>query len=132
MNREDRENRFHRIVEVVQSVLKNSPAQKACVCRQVGEKAVKAVHYGRRARFVSEHSVYRLLKEVEDCIPADRLILETAGTLDQYCIPARYPNGLPDGDSLEVYTRKQTRNALGVTGRILEFASLMPGGLETL
>jgi HEPN domain-containing protein len=42
--------------------------------------------------------------------------------LDQYYIPTRYPNGIPDGAPFEVYTRDQAAEALETAAAILDHA----------
>lgn len=87
-------------------------AQACFICQQSGEKALKALAYRRGQRFVPGHSLFELVKSLQ----ADYLGLaeyyETAGLLDQYYVPTRYPNGLPDGVPHEVFSEKQAREAL--------------------
>lgn len=95
-------------------------AQTCFLCQQAGEKAVKAVHYGQGERFVLGHSIHGLLKKMDD--PKAKLLLDQAGILDQYYIPARYPNGLPEGAPFEVYARKQAEEALSYAEALIRFA----------
>ena len=47
---------------------------------------------------------------------------EVAQQLDQYYIPTRYPNGLPDGIPADVFTRAQAEGAVAGTQRIIDHA----------
>jgi len=95
-------------------------AQTCFICQQVAEKSVKAIHYFHGARIVIGHSVHQLLKEID--IVKDRKIMESAGLLDQYYIPARYPNGLPGGAPFEVFSQDQAEKALEAAEIILNQA----------
>jgi HEPN domain-containing protein len=97
-------------------------SQVCFLCQQAGEKAVKAVRYHAGDRFVTGHSIHALLKDIE-MDPADRKnLLEKGSLLDQFYIPARYPNGLPDGAPFEVYTSKQAEQAILDSQALLDFA----------
>ena len=67
------------------------------LAQQVGEKAVKAIHYARGERIVYGHSIYDLFKRLKLKDKDAGALLQIAGSLDQFYIPARYPNGLPEG-----------------------------------
>jgi len=45
--------------------------------------------------------------------------MELAGLLDQYYIPTRYPNGLPDGIPSEAYNKTQAREAVEGPGKLI-------------
>ncbi len=78
--------------------------------QQSAEKAVKAVHYGSGERFVTGHSIFKLLSTLQQKVSGD--IIEKAKVLDQFYIAARYPNGLPGGAPYEVFTQSQANEAL--------------------
>ena len=59
------------------------------------------------------HALVELLDALADH-PHLAALREVAQQLDQYYIPARYPNGLPGGVPSEVFTRHQAESA--VTG----------------
>ena len=46
-------------------------------------------------------------------------LTEQLAILDQYYIPTRYPNGIPDGAPFEVYTRGQAEEALATAAEVL-------------
>jgi len=87
-------------------------AQACFICQQSGEKALKALAYLRGERFVPGHSLFELIKQLKDEYPELAQHAETAGLLDQYYVPTRYPNGLPDGVPHEVFNHKQAGEAL--------------------
>ena len=94
-------------------------AQVCFQCHQVGEKALKAVHFASlNLRIVLGHSLVKLGRD----IGVDAALMERLAILDQYCIPTRYPNGIPDGAPFEVYTRGQAEEALTTAAEVLSLA----------
>ncbi len=92
----------------------------ACfAAQQAAEKAVKAIHLhlGQEAW---GHVVARLLEELPLEVPAD--LIEKAKVLDNFYIPARYPNGHPAGAPFEHYGPLQSKGALEYAGAIIGFA----------
>jgi len=85
-------------------------AQCCFICQQVCEKALKAIFYAKGERLVLGHSVLRLLTD----LGRDELheLVDGAKMLDQFYVPTRYPNGLPDGVPSEVYTEAQAHQAI--------------------
>jgi len=94
-------------------------AQTCFVCQQAAEKALKALHYLRGARFVFGHALVELLDALAADHPRLAALREVAQQLDQYYIPARYPNGLPGGVPSEVFTRHQAESAVTGAGDII-------------
>jgi HEPN domain-containing protein len=78
----------------------------------LSEKALKALHYRRGARMVLGHSLIELLNDLLSDHPTLRDLGDAARQLDQYYIPARYPNGLPGGVPAEVFTSGQATEAV--------------------
>ena len=73
----------------------------ACfAAHQASEKAARALHqaHGQEAW---GHAAARLLGELPD--PPPRELIERARVLDNYHIPARYPNGHDEGPAFEHY-----------------------------
>ena len=94
-------------------------AQVCFQCHQIGEKAIKAIHFATlNCRIVLGHSLVSLGREVD----IKGVIGERLAILDQYYIPTRYPNGLPDGAPFEVYTRGQAEEAIATAADILALA----------
>ena len=80
------------------------------------------MRYYNGERYVTGHSIHALLRN-EEIEPADqKMLLEKGGLLDQFYIPARYPNGLPEGAPYEVYTAGQAEEAVRGAQAILDFA----------
>jgi HEPN domain-containing protein len=97
-------------------------AQACFVCQQASEKALKALHYLRGARFVLGHALVELLDGVVADHPGLRNLREIAQQLDQYYIPTRYPNGLPGGVPAAVFTRRQAEAAVAGARDIIAVA----------
>lgn len=94
-------------------------AQACFQCHQVAEKALKAVHYAQfDKRFVAGHSLVSLSRDLD--FPES--LKNNLPILDQYYIPTRYPNGLPDSAPYEVYTAEQAQHAVQVAREVLEAA----------
>ena len=84
---------------------------------QAAEKALKALHYALLGkRTVLGHSTSQLAREAGFAGVDDELLL----VLDQYYIPTRYPNGLPDGIPAKAYTLRQAREAVETARRVVE------------
>jgi HEPN domain-containing protein len=91
----------------------------ACFAAQQGaEKAVKALHL-ERGQDAWGHRVAKLLEELPWDI--DQELIELGRILDTYYIPARYPNGHPEGAPFEQFGARQSREAIGHARQILEF-----------
>ena len=92
-------------------------SQTCFLSHQACEKALKAVHYTELdKRIVIGHSLVKLAGEIR----IDKSLLEDLTVLDQFYIPTRYPNGLPDVSPFEAYTKRQAEESLRVTGIILD------------
>lgn len=96
-------------------------SQACFLCQQAGEKAVKALHYLSGKRVVLGHSIQKLLEELDPRFLRAKEFIEAGSRLDQYYIPTRYPNGLPDGAPFEAYSESQAREAVSYAEEILFF-----------
>jgi HEPN domain-containing protein len=67
------------------------------------------------------HVVFRLLHELPNSIEIPELLIEKARVLDNYYIPARYPNGHPEGAPFEHYGVLQSSEAIQYASEIIEF-----------
>lgn len=94
-------------------------AQTCFLAQQSAEKGLKALHYSQGARVVLGHSVWQLLQDLLAAYPKLSEFGDLAKELDQYYIPTRYPNGLPDGTPSEVYTQTQADQAVNEVKRLL-------------
>ena len=91
--------------------------------QQAAEKALKAkwLFHGYDPW---GHSLVRLVKEYpDDCVKKtlEEELSEAASILDQYYIPTRYPNGLPDLTPHEVFTRRQAAESLELSKAVIGF-----------
>lgn len=93
----------------------------ACfAAQQSGEKAVKALHLflGQEAW---GHVIARLLKDLPEQVSVPEELVEKAKVLDNFYIPARYPDSHPDGAPFEHYGPLQSKEAIQYAGEIIEF-----------
>ena len=91
----------------------------ACfAAQQAAEKAVKALHLAL-GQDAWGHVVHRLLAELPVAVPPE--LTDRAKVLDAHYIPARYPNGHPEGAPFEHFGSLQSREALDHAGAIVEF-----------
>lgn len=88
--------------------------------QQASEKAIKALWYLVDADPWG-HSVQRLIAEFpgRDEVPDLAEWLDRAGLLDQYYIPTRYPNGLPDLTPGQVYRLDDARRGLEAAATLI-------------
>lgn len=93
----------------------------ACfAAQQAAEKAVKALHL----RFGQEawgHVVAKLFQELPEEVRVPEDLIDKGKVLDAFYIPARYPNGHPEGAPFEHYGPLQSREAVKYAGEIIEF-----------
>lgn len=92
----------------------------ACfAAQQAAEKAVKALHLhlGQEAW---GHVIARLLRELPAALAPNDLI-EKGRVLDNFYIPARYPNSHPQGAPFEHYGPLQSEEAIRYAREIIEF-----------
>jgi HEPN domain-containing protein len=91
----------------------------ACfAAQQAAEKAVKALHLAQ-GQEAWGHVVARLLRELPSPCPDE--LVEKAKVLDNFYVPARYPNGHPEGAPFEHYGSLQSNEAIEHAGAILDF-----------
>ena len=90
--------------------------------QQSAEKALKGLWYAG-GHDPWGHSLLRLVREYPESAVATTLkesLAEVASTLDQYYVPTRYPNGLPDLTPHEVYTERQAVAARKAAESVIE------------
>jgi HEPN domain-containing protein len=96
----------------------------ACfLAQQSAEKALKAFLYTQGERPVIGHATHRL---VQTCAGYDAPfgdLLDACRQLDQYYIPTRYPNGIPEGIPHDVYTPAQAAQAVQLAQSVVDFIS---------
>ncbi|MDE0107986.1 MAG: HEPN domain-containing protein [Bryobacterales bacterium] len=99
----------------------NGRHEWACfVSHQAAEKAVKALHlaHGQEAW---GHVVARLLSDLPEPVPEE--LISSGQVLDNFYVPARYPNGHPEGAPFEHYGPIQSELALRHARDILNFVN---------
>jgi len=109
-----------RDLEQAESSQREGRHEWACfAAHQAAEKAVKATHLavGQEAW---GHVVSQLLTWLPGDVPA--LLVDKARVLDNCYVPARYPNGHPDGAPFEHYGPLQSDTAISHAREILAFA----------
>lgn len=96
---------------------------------QAAEKAAKALHLSFQQEAWG-HVVRRLLEQLPEEVTIPRELLERARVLDGYYMPARYPNGHPEGAPFEHYGELQSGEAIEHAEAIVAFVrvSVAPGG----
>ncbi len=93
----------------------------ACfAAQQAAEKAVKALHLGL-GQEAWGHVVAKLLRELPESVQVPEDLIEKGKVLDNFYIPARYPNGHPGGAPFEHYGPLQSGEAIRYAGEILAF-----------
>ena len=97
-------------------------AQTCFIAQQVGEKAVKAVHYTLTGRPVIGHSVHDLLKRLNARAGVTQELLTLGGELDQFYVSTRYPDALPGIAPSDAFSVAQARAALRAASKILRWA----------
>jgi HEPN domain-containing protein len=94
----------------------------ACfAAQQAAEKAVKALHLhlGQEAW---GHVIAKLLQELPEAVQMKENLIEKARVLDNFYIPARYPNSHPQGAPFEHYGPLQSEAAINYASEIVDFA----------
>lgn len=97
--------------------------EQACfLAQQAGEKALKALlHYiGARRKALLTHSLLAIVRQASQQIPELETLAGPARLLDLHYIPARYPNGLPDGYPHTFYDREMAEKALEASEKIVQ------------
>lgn len=93
----------------------------ACfAAQQAAEKAAKALHM-KLHQVAWGHSVFDLLHELPEELPAPESLLEKAKSLDRHYIPPRYPDAHPAGPSYRSYTRKDAEQAVSAATEVVEW-----------
>ena len=85
---------------------------------QSAEKAVKALHLHLGQDSLGP-VVAKLLRELPIEVPAE--LVERGQVLDNFYVPARYPNGHPEGAPFEHYGPRQSEEAIEDARAIVEY-----------
>lgn len=120
---QDRLAQANRDLEQAQASLAEQRHEWACfAAHQAAEKAVKALHLSQGQEAFG-HVVARLLRDLPPALQADEALLDKAKVLDNFYIPARYPDAHPEGAPFEHYGSLQSEEALKHARAILNFAN---------
>jgi len=96
---------------------------KGCfLAQQAGEKALKACLFAQGERRVIGHSLFELTNRLCQVDGSFDSILDEAKRLDRFCIPTRYPNGLPGGSPFQVYTANDLLDAYEDLKKIIDIS----------
>lgn len=91
----------------------------ACfAAHQASEKAARALHLAHGQKTWG-HAAARLLGELPD--RPSRELIEKARVLDNYYIPARYPNGHDEGPACEHYGSLHSSQAVEYARNVLDY-----------
>ncbi len=100
----------------------------ACfAAQQAAEKAVKALHLHHGQEFWG-YVVARSLQELPGSVKVPNDFIDKAKVLDNFYIPARYPNSHPAGAPFEHYGPLQSNTAIEYARAILDFVRLQMAG----
>ena len=88
--------------------------------QQAAERALKAL-YQKLGGVAWGHSVFNLLKGLEEKLEVPEELFRIARKLDQYYIPSRYPNGWDAGIPHEYFTEEDACEAISGAGKIIRF-----------
>ncbi len=93
----------------------------ACfAAQQAAEKAVKALHL-QLGQEAWGHVVAHLLQDLPKTVAVTADLIEKGRVLDNFYIPARYPNSHPAGAPFEHYGPLQSEEAIRYASEIIEF-----------
>lgn len=90
-------------------------AQTCFIAQQAGEKALKAFCFFRGHDVVRTHSLFQIVRSLEEDGELDRCARE----LDLYYVSGRYPDAFPGGAPFEILTAEQARRALSAAESIV-------------
>jgi len=107
--------------------LKSKDFEWSCFqSQQAAEKALKAFLYLKGKRLLATHSVKKLIELSIKVEPRFKAVFN-AKELDQYYIPTRYPNGLPDEIPHEFYTTEDALKCVNHTKDIIQLIRKLGG-----
>lgn len=108
-------------VEQAQASREAGRHEWACfAAQQAAEKAVKALHL-HEGQEAWGHVIAKLLQELPETVHLTEELVDRGRVLDNFYIPARYPNSHPEGPPFEHFGPLQSTTALDHARAILEF-----------
>jgi HEPN domain-containing protein len=93
----------------------------AFAAQQGAEKALKALIMSLGGEPWG-HSITGLAESVPGHLNLPAAVMEAANRLDKHSIPARYPNGFPEGYPGKLYTRGEAEGTIQDAKSITEFS----------
>jgi HEPN domain-containing protein len=87
--------------------------------QQAAEKAVKALLMNRGITAWG-HAITPMLTRLAEVTVPEPVMLHSQ-LLDAYYIPARYPNGFPEGKPADYFNRPKAEEAVRAAGEIIRF-----------
>jgi HEPN domain-containing protein len=108
-------------LELAKKCRDNGHHEWACfISQQAAEKAVRALHLylGQEAW---GHVVARLINDLPEEVEVEDKLIDKAKVLDNFYIPARYPDSHPEGAPFEHYGPLQSEEAIKYACEIVEF-----------
>lgn len=110
-----------RDLEQAESSASEGRHEWACfAAQQAAEKAVKGLHLAR-GQEAWGHVVAKLLRELPATVAVPDGLVDQARVLDNFYIPARYPNSHPEGPPFDHFGPLQSTDALDHARAILGF-----------
>ena len=88
--------------------------------QQAAEKAVKGL-FLKLGLEAWGHTVSALLGNLPETVSADQELIDCAKTLDKHYIPSRYPNGFDSGAPTDMFTQRESEEAIRCAQRIITF-----------
>lgn len=88
--------------------------------QQAAEKAVKAVFLSL-GQDVWGHAITPMLRELPAELAVPDVLVRHGQLLDAYYIPARYPNGFPEGKPADYFNEQKAREAVDAADAIVRF-----------
>lgn len=103
-----------------QSLIRDKLYHYACFhAQQAAEKALKALILRDNRTVPRLHKLETLLKQTDRSAPSLRPLLSDCKILDQYYLPARYPDAFSIPARMHVLSREDARDALHRAGKVL-------------
>jgi HEPN domain-containing protein len=105
--------------------------EHACFeAQQAAEKGVKAVFLRLHCEAWG-HRVAKLLEELKELdTPPPPELINNGKMIDQFYIPARYPNGFESGAPMDFYTEEQAKDAVDKARKIIGWCAHILGTLK--
>lgn len=105
--------------EAERALKEKSFAYAAFFAEQSAQKSVKSFLFYKGERFITIHSVGKLLKEAAIREDSFKLLMESGQKLDRHYLASRYPDALPEpAIPAESYTENEAMEAILIAEKI--------------